>query len=163
MTGGSLAYTAANGPLFYVTNSTGVITLNGVNVTAASGTLLNASAGNWGVSGSNGGTAILTANGQTLSGNLVADNVSSVTMTLKNGSSLTGAINSGNIAKAASLTLDSSSTWNVTADSYLTCLNNSGGSINSNGHAVLYDSAACSALGGKTYALNGGGSLKPLE
>ena len=162
MTGGSLAYTGSSGPLFYVTNSTGIITLNGVSVTAASGTLLNASAGNWGVSGSNGGTVIFTANGQTLSGNFVADNVSAMTISLKSGSSLTGAINSGNTAKTASLTLDSSSVWNVTADSYLTCLSNSG-SINSNGHNVLYDSSACSALNGKTYALNGGGSLQPIN
>ena len=143
MTGGSLAYTAANGPLFYVTNSTGVITLNGVSVSAASGTLLNASAGNWGVSGSNGGAAIFTANGQTLTGNFVADSLSSVSVTLKSGSSLTGAINAANSAGSASLTLDSSSVWNVTADSYLTCLNNSGGTINSNGHAVSYNRATC--------------------
>ncbi|GAK49930.1 hypothetical protein U14_01154 [Candidatus Moduliflexus flocculans] len=162
ITGGSLAYTGSNGPLFYVTNSTGIITLNSVSVTAASGTLLNASAGNWGASGSNGGTAIFTANGQALSGNFVADNLSAMTISLKNGSSLTGAINADNAAKTASLTLDSSSTWNVTADSYLTCLNNSG-SINSNGHTVLYNSSACSTLGGKTYALNGGGSLKPIN
>ena len=143
MTGGALAYTAANGPLFYVTNSTGVITLNGVSVSAASGVLLNASAGNWGTSGSNGGSAIFTANGQTLTGDVVADNLSSVSVTLKSGSSLTGAINAANTAGSASLTLDSSSVWNVTADSYLACLNNSGGTIHSNGHVVSHDSAAC--------------------
>jgi hypothetical protein len=58
MTGGSLANTAATGPLFYVNNSTGVITLKGVKVTAASGTLVDASANSrWGKSGSNGGHA----------------------------------------------------------------------------------------------------------
>jgi hypothetical protein len=61
MTGGSLTYTATDGPLFYVTNSTGIITLKGVSLTAASGTLVNAAAGNWGNSGSNGGTVVLTA------------------------------------------------------------------------------------------------------
>jgi hypothetical protein len=44
MTGGSLS--AAVGPLFCVTNSTGIITLTGVTVAAASGTLVNAVAGN---------------------------------------------------------------------------------------------------------------------
>ena len=66
MTGGSLKYTSTSGPLFYVTNSTGIITLEGVNTAVASGTLVKAAAGNWGTSGSNGGTVMLTADGQTL-------------------------------------------------------------------------------------------------
>jgi hypothetical protein len=68
MTGGSLSYTGQSGPLFYVTNSTGVITLKGVNVTAVSGILVKAAAGNWGNQGANGGTAVVTADGQTLVG-----------------------------------------------------------------------------------------------
>ena len=90
MTGGSLQYTSTSGPLFYVTNSTGVITLKGVAVTVASGTLVKAATGNWGRSGSNGGTVMLTADGQTLAGNMLADAISSLTVDLKNGSSLTG-------------------------------------------------------------------------
>ncbi len=119
MIGGSLAYTSTSGPLFYVNNTTGVITLKGVDVTATSDILLDASAGNWENSGSNGGNVIFTADGQSLIGNMVADNISSITVMLTNGSSLTGSINSGHTAKAANLTLDISSTWNVTADSYL--------------------------------------------
>jgi hypothetical protein len=168
MTGGSLADTAATGPLFYVTNSTGIITLNGVNVTVASGTLVKAATGNWGTSGSNGGTANLTANGQTLTGNLVADSISSITAALKNSSTLTGAIDSANTAKTVNLTLDSTSTWTVTADSHLTCLSDSAGisgtavtNITGNGHTVYYSSSSCSALGGTTYTLNGGGYLQP--
>jgi hypothetical protein len=169
MTGGSLSYTASNGPLFYVNNSTGVINLTGVNVIANSGVLLNAAANDrWGVSGSNGGTVILTADSQTLTGNMTADKISFITAILQNGSSLTGAINSGNTAKAMHLTLDASSTWNVTADSHLTCLSDSSGitgttigNITGNGYTVYYDRNVCTALGGQTYVLNGGGILKP--
>ena len=172
MTGGSLSYTSSTGPLFYVNNSTGVITLKGVTVTAASGTLVKAAAGKWGTSGSNGGTVLLTADGQTLTGDMVADNISSITSTLQNGSVLTGAINTDKAAKAANLTLDSSSTWNVTADSYLTTLTDTGGisgtaitNIHGNGHTVYYDASnsANSALGGKTFTLAGGGELKPMS
>ncbi|MBP1692617.1 MAG: hypothetical protein H6Q37_500, partial [Chloroflexi bacterium] len=60
-------------------NSTGIIMLKGVNITNASGILLNASAGNWGNSGSNGGNVNFTADGQTLSGNITADNLSYLT------------------------------------------------------------------------------------
>ncbi|MGD0610219.1 MAG: hypothetical protein ABSB41_01800 [Anaerolineales bacterium] len=172
MTGGSLAYTATDGPLFYITNSTGVITLKGVSLTAASGTLVKAASGSWGNSGSNGGTVLLTADGQTLTGNLVADNLSSITLNLQNGSSLTGAINPDKTAKATNLTLDSTSTWTVTADSYLSGLSDASGisgstitNIIGNGHTLYYDAslAANSQLGGKTYTFSGGGSLKPAN
>ena len=126
-------------------SSTGVITLKGVNVTVASGTLVNASAGRWGNSGPNGGALVLTADGQTLTGNMIADAVSSITATLQNGWSLEGSINSHKQAKAVSLALDASSTWTVTADSYLTCLSDPEGTsstnttnINGNGHTVYY-------------------------
>lgn len=170
MTGGSLTYTATNGPLFYITNSTGNITLKGVTITAASGTLVQAAANDrWGTSGSNGGTVILVADSQTLNGNLVADNLSTLTVTLQNGSVLTGAVNTENIAKSVALTLDTSSTWNVTADSHLSCLNGaviSGTSITNivgNGFTVTYDPNSCPALNGQTYALSGGGTLQPAQ
>jgi hypothetical protein len=123
MTGGSLAYTPSNGPLSYVTNSTGIINLKGVGVTAGSGILVNA-AGNdrRGTADSDGGTAILTADGQTLAGDLEADDISTIAVTLQNGSSLTGSVNSAHAAKAVNLKPDASSVWNVTADSYLTCV-----------------------------------------
>jgi hypothetical protein len=171
MRGGSLTYTGANGPLFYVTNSTGVISLAGVQVKCASGVLVKAAAGNWGTSGSNGGTALLTADGQRLTGNLVADNLSSLAITLKNSSSLAGAINPDRSAKEASLALDATSIWIVSADSYLSVLTLSTGisgtsisSIVGNGHTVYYDAAnaANSVLSGKTYSLAGGGTLKPM-
>ena len=171
MTGGSLAHTATNGPLFYVTNTTGHITLTEVDVTAASGILIKAEGNDrWGNSGSNGGMVVLVANAQTLSGDLVADNISSITATLQNSSSLTGAISADNTAKEINLTLDSSSNWTVTADSYLACLTDtdgiSGASISNiigNGHTVYYNASLCTDLGGQTYTLNGGGILTPAE
>jgi hypothetical protein len=173
MSGGSLAYTAANGPLFYVTNSTGVITLSGVNVTATSGVLMKAEGNDrWGKSGANGGTILFSADGQTLTGNIAADKISSVTLGLQNKSSLKGAINAEHTAKAVNLTLDASSTWEVTADSYLASLTDPDGisgssltNITGDGHTVYYDAslAANSALGGKTYSLVNGGELTPLK
>jgi hypothetical protein len=171
MTGGSLSLTATSGPLFFVTNSTGIINLRGVAITAASGLLVEAKATErWGISGSNGGAVILTAEEQVLTGDLVADSLSSLSVTLQNNSSLTGAINSENTAKSANLTLDASSTWIVTGDSYLTCLTISGGvsgdaitNLIGNGHTVYYDASACPELGGQTYTLGNGGFLKPLD
>ncbi|MCX9078320.1 MAG: hypothetical protein OIN84_10125, partial [Candidatus Methanoperedens sp.] len=170
MSDGSLSNTASTGPLFFITNATGYINLTGVEVTANSGILVEAGATDrWGSSGANGGTAILTADAQNLEGDLVADSISSVSLTLKNGSSLTGAINIGNSAQAASLTLDETSVWIVTADSYLSTLtifaemsDSSIMNIVGNGHMVYYDATLNEALGGMTYSLNGGGTLQSM-
>jgi hypothetical protein len=169
MTGGSLTCSASDSPLFFVTNSTGVIRLSGVEITAASGVLVKAErTDRWGQSGANGGTVELTADEETLDGDLVADSISSITLTLNNNTTLTGAADSAHSAKAINLTLDASSTWNVTADSYVTCLTDpdgiSGSSLSNvigNGHTVYYDASACSGLDGLTYNLSDGGLLTP--
>ena len=170
MTGGSLTYTSSKGPLFYVTNSTANILLKDVEVKAVSGVLVNASAGRWGKEGANGGTAVLTADKQALEGDLSADAISTLDLTLQNNTSLIGAINSENTAKEVSLTLDASSIWTVTADSYLTTITNAAGfagttvsNIKGSGHNVYYKTSANPDLAGKTYSLNGGGYLKPVE
>jgi hypothetical protein len=170
MTGGSLEYTGVDGPLFYVTNSTGIIQLKSVKLSVASGTILKAAAGNWGNTGSNGGTVLLTADDQALLGNVQADKISSVTLTLEKGSTLEGAVNADDTAKAANLALDVTSSWIVTADSHLAGLSDASGisgatmtNIIGNGHTVYYDAslAVNSLLAGKTYSLSGGGTLEP--
>lgn len=119
MNGGSL--TSSSGPLFFVTNTDAVINLNGVTVSPANGTLIDAAATTrWGTTGSNGGAATFTASGQTLVGALTADSISSITASLKSSSTLTGALTK------ASLTIDSTSRWNVSAASTLPTLTNSG-------------------------------------
>jgi hypothetical protein len=99
---------------------------------------------------------------------VVLDGVSSADITLKNGSSLTGAINKAKTAKSVTLSLDSSSTWNVTADSYITALTDADSTISNikgNGHTVYYDNGnnANAWLGGRTVSLTGGGTLKPMR
>ena len=169
MSGGSL--TANAGPLFFVTNTDAVITLNGVEASAPSGTVLTAlGTSRWGTSGSNGGNVTLTADAQTLSGNILVDDISTLTAFLENGASLTGAINAAHSAKSIVLELDGYSTWTVTADSYLTVLSDadgiSGSSISNivgNGYNVYYDPDASgnSELAGSSYALVNGGELLP--
>ncbi len=158
------ALTAAVGPLFYVTNTTGIIKVTGASLTAASGTLLSASSSRWGASGSNGGVARFLAAAETLTGNVVSDNLSAISLILTNSTTLTGAINS------AALTLDGTSKWIVTAKSTLTTLTDTSGiagaaitNIIGNGATVYYDKSLTgnSYLGGKTYSLVNGGYLRP--
>ena len=170
MSGGSL--TAKAGPLFFVTNTDADITLAGVTLSVPSGILMQAKGtSRWGTSGSNGGYATVVASGQTLTGDFQVDSISTLDLTLKNTSQLTGAINTDNTAETASLTMDASSSWNLTGNSYLSVFSDSSAisgaavtNITGNGYNVYYDAtlSANSALGGSTYSLVNGGSLLPI-
>ncbi|AKB28017.1 hypothetical protein MSSIT_1298 [Methanosarcina siciliae T4/M] len=165
MNGGSLM--AGVGPLFYITNTDSVIELKGADLTATSGTLLTASADKWGNTGSNGGVVTLKAEEEVLNGDITCDNLSSVTVILENGTSLTGAINANNTAGSIVLTLDSTSSWDVTGTSYLTSLIDKGptlANIKDNGYTIYYDAdeSTNSWLKGRTYTLTGGGKITPF-
>ena len=164
-TGGSLS--AAHGALFHVTNATAVITLHSVNTSATSGVLLKTASNKWGTSGANGGKATLVAIAQKLSGSVIVDTISTATLKLTNGSAWTGALDTAHTAKSATVSLDSTSTWTVTATSHLTSLTGltlSGSKVTNivgDGHTVYYDKNANNNLAGKTYTLAGGGTLQP--
>jgi len=165
MNGGSL--TAAKGPMFYITNASAVIDIrDGAKLSAASGTLINAAAGQWGNTGSNGGRLTFKADGEVLTGDIVCDNISSVTAILQNKTTLKGTINAEGTAKVMALTLDTTSIWEVTGTSYLTSLTDQDvtlANIHDNGHTIYYDAKADASqwLGGKTWKLAEGGTLSP--
>lgn len=169
ITGGSYTWTSTTGPAFYNTNQTTTLTLSNVTFSNASSALITVEANSsWGTSGSNGGNLTFNASGETLTGAVVVDSISTLTLKLSNSSTLTGAINNANTAKSVSVTLDSTSTWTVTANSYVTTLSDSAGvsgayitNIVGNGYNVYYQSSSNSWLGGGTYTLSGGGSLIP--
>lgn len=166
MTGGSLSSKA--GALFYATNTQCVVELKGVTINNGTSTLLQASADRWGNSGSNGGTMTFKADSETLTGNIICDKVSVVTASLSNSTTLKGAINTENKLANISLTLDSSSKWNVTETSYLkslTDVDTTLSNIKDNGNTIYYDSSnsANSWLNGKTITLSGGGKLAPIK
>lgn len=130
--------------------------------------LLHAAADTLGKEGANGATISLTATKQTLPGNVTADALSSVALTLLDNSTLRGAMNHENTAKSASLSLDKSSTWQITGDSYLTVFQDEDttfSNIKDKGFTIYYDAqnAANQWLAGKTYTLNEGGTLQPFK
>ena len=113
MTGGSIINTV--GDIFCVTNTNTIISLDDVSITNndSSGNFLRAAGQNWGTSGSNGGTVTLNATEQDMEGDILVDSYSSVTLSLKGNSTLTGAINNAN-SGTANVTIASGSTWNLT-------------------------------------------------
>jgi len=141
MSGGSL--TGRSGDLFYVTNTTATIALSGVKLANGSGNLLTV-AGNdgsrgWGTAGSNGGTCHFSATGQTLSGVISVDSISSLDLSLTSGSNFTGTINPAGAAGTVAVTLSGDSTWTLTADAYLTSFTGATSGVTANGHHVYVD------------------------
>ena len=126
MTGGSFTYTGTAGGMFYNTNSTAIIALNGVTLVNSCDTLVRCIKGSWGAStASSGGITDLTVTGQTMTGLIYVDASSSLSLTLNSSSAYTGRINTANLAGSAKVTIDSSSTWTLTGDTYLTSLTDS--------------------------------------
>ncbi|KAG2187461.1 hypothetical protein INT44_005149 [Umbelopsis vinacea] len=162
MTGGSLYYTGNSGPLFYVTNTVSEAYLRNVTLKFSTGSLIKASDDQWGSSGSNGGKLIFVSFNQFLTGNISCGKSSSISISLNQSSSMTGAINSNNNASYIHFALDTSSTWNVTGTSYISSMaidDTSFSNIYGNGHSVYYLSSNNTWLGGKTYSLQNGGNL----
>lgn len=137
-----------NGDMFYVTNTSSEIVLFRVDLTLADGAYLLRVAGNtsekgWGTAGANGGTCTFSLSNQTASGDILVDSISSLTMTIGDSSTYTGAINSDKTsAKMLSVILDSTSKWIMTGDSYVTVFKGSMKNVTTNGHRLYVNGKA---------------------
>ena len=149
MTGGSL--TSKNGHVFHVTNTSAVITLEGVEIVNEDeeNILLSVCADGWS-GGSN--AATLKAIAQKLTGVIKVGGDSSLTLELTDGSTFEGGID-GSIVNAkgetvstevgtVSVTLDSTSTWTLTGDSYVTEFNGDAANVISNGYTLYVNGVA---------------------
>ena len=149
MTGGSL--TSKSGHVFHVTNTSAVITLKGVEIVNEDGDniLLSVCADGWS-GGSN--TATLKAIAQKLIGAIKVGSDSTLMLELTDGSNFEGYID-GKITNASgaavstevgtvSVTLDDSSTWTLTGDSYVTEFSGSAANVISNGYTLYVNGVA---------------------
>lgn len=138
--------TTNNGDTFFVTNTTATITLeDNTIINNANGAFIRIQSGKWGNSGSNGGDVTLNLVNQDANGNIYVDNISTLNMSLTNGSNYEGAINTENTAKTLNVTLDSTSTLTLTADSYITSLTDElddYSNINLNGYTLYVNGNA---------------------
>lgn len=144
--GGSL--TSNNGDVIYVTNTHSIIKLSGVEITDADGegcfmrVCGNSGSRGWGSAGSNGAQVEFTADGQNINGDIIVDSISTLDMTLTNGSCFTGTISiAANLAGStavennAVITIGEGCTWKLTGDCTITSLTNNG-TIDFNGYTI---------------------------
>ena len=148
MTGGSL--TSLSGHMFHVTNTHAIITLSGVTLNnEGSDILLSVCDDGW--SGAS-NTAELAADSQTLTGTILVGDDSTLTLTLTNGSTFEGTF-SGEITNAKGstvsseigavhVTLDDTSTWILTADTYVTSFSGNAENVISNGYTLYVGGTA---------------------
>lgn len=141
-----------SGAMFYVTNTTGKITLENtkLNFNNSKVDLLNVAGNNsngWGTKGKNGGHVTLTAKNQTLKGNIVVDSISSANVKLTDDSTYTGktsivankyATSSSKSKTPLTISVGSNSKWIVTGNSTVTNLNLADGGeiVDSQGNKV---------------------------
>ena len=134
--GGSI--TAKTGDMFYITNTDCTISLKNVAFTLANDTFLrvegNSSSRGWGTQGANGGDVILNAQQQKLEGNILVDSISSLELSMTDNSTFTGAINPDGDGGTVNVTLDDTSTWTLTADSYVTSFTGDLTNVTANGY-----------------------------
>lgn len=130
---GNASFTASNsmittnkGDTLYITNTTATINLtnNKIINNDKSGNFLRIQKDFWGNSDSNGGNVTLNLNNQEAIGNIVVDSISTLTLSLKNGSYIEGSVNSDNTAKNIVLNIDKDSKIKLTGDMYVSELNN---------------------------------------
>lgn len=134
--GGSI--TAKSGDMFYITNTDCTISLKNVAFKLANEVFLrvegNSSGRGWGTEGSNGGDVVLNAENQEIEGQILVDEISSLKLSLTDGSTFTGSINPDGAEGTVDVTLSENSTWTLTGDSYVTSFTGSTDNITANGY-----------------------------
>ncbi len=169
---GTAQFTAVNstlnnqsdGPMFYITNTTATATLENTTLNQSGDILVKVTSDRWGSEGKNGGDFTLKAKNQLLTGQILANNISKVTLELGSGSTFTGTINKDYQAEAANVSLKNGANWNLTADAYVTTITDEQQdfhNIQSNKHNIYYDKSANPHLNGQSIKLPGGGQLRP--
>ena len=142
-----------NGHVFHVTNTNAVINLNGVTVNneGSENVLLSVCDDGWNGAGN---IATLNANGQKLSGNILVGSNSTLTLNLNNSVAFTGTV-SGNITNAkgqavsetvgtVNVTLDETSKWILTADTYVSSFDGNAANVITNGYTLYVNGTALS-------------------
>ena len=134
--------THATGAFLYVNNTTAEVDLsnNAISMPNTSTLVKAAADSRLGKTGENGGHLTLRTSNQELSGNIMADSISTIALDMTNGSSLVGAVNTDNTAKEVTVKLSKDSNWTLTGDSYVKSLNNedtTGSNIHLNGYKLV--------------------------
>ena len=128
-----------NWDTIYITNTTAEILLQNNEIINKNWDFLRIEWAARGKQGSNWWDVTLNLINQNIKWDIIVDNISSLSMSLTEWSSFQWAINSENQSQNISIKLDSTSTWNLTSDSYISEISSNAewySNINLNGHTL---------------------------
>ena len=137
-----------NGDTIFVTNTTAEIYMENNSITNESGDFLRIQSGAWGNEGSNGGTVSAVLSNQRIEGDVIVDSISTLDLTLKDGSKFFGAIDSENQSQQIDLTMSADSVLVLSADTYVDSLTNENAentNIYLNGHKLFVNGVETTA------------------
>ena len=135
ITNSKLTTTNSNAPLCFVTNVAATLTLTDVMLNVASGRLMSVEYEKRG-NGSTGHLILQTTKSSwTYAGSVDADEVNNAAVTVGKNVTWNGAIDPDNNAVSTKVIIEKGAVWNLTADSYVSSLENNG-TINKNGHTL---------------------------
>ncbi len=130
-----LTTTNSSAPLSFVTNVSAKLTLTDVTLDVASGKLMSVEYYKRGTNSTGHLLLETTQDSWEYSGTVDADDVNNAIVTVGKNVTWNGAVDTDNNAKSAAVTVESGAIWNLTANTYLTSLENNG-TINKNGFTL---------------------------
>ena len=160
--------TVTEGPLIFVTNASGTISLSRNKIICKNDEIISIKADEWGPKGYNQGDATIDLEKQTLNGDIYVDSISSLVLTLAKGGNLNGRITGdATPGRDVKVFMKKGSKWSLKGDCYISSISfeqplEKGLKQLKGKHVLYYDPEVDTELGGKEYK-TGGGVLRPMK
>lgn len=160
--------TVTEGPLIFVTNAGGTISLSRNKIICKNDEIISIKADEWGPKGNNQGDATINLEAQTLNGDIYVDSISSLELTLAKGGKLNGSITGdATDRRNVKVFLKKGAKWNLKGECYISSISfeqplEKGLKQLKGKHVLYYDPEVDTELGGKEYK-TGGGVLCPMK
>ena len=162
--------TVSDGPLIFITNAGGEITLSKNKISCKSDEIISVKGDEWGIKNNNQGDAKINLMKQTLNGDVYVDSISTLSLILEKGAKLNGCITGKESPRRdVNVSVKKGSTWSLKGDCYISSITfeqplEKGLKQIKGKHVIYYDpdNALCRNLGGKEYK-TGGGKLVPIK
>ena len=160
--------TVTEGPLIFITNAGGTISLSRNKIICKNDEIISIKADEWGPKGNNQGDATINLEAQTLNGDIYVDSISSLELTLAKGGKLNGSITGdATDRRNVKVFLKKGAKWNLKGECYISSISfeqplEKGLKQLKGKHVLYYDPEVDTELGGKEYK-TGGGVLCPMK
>ena len=162
ITNSTLTTTNSSAPLAFVTNVTGTLTLTDVSLNVASNKLMTVEYYKRGENSTGHLVLRTTKDSWTYTGDVDADEVNNLTVTVGANVTWNGAADEDNNAKLSTVTVESGAVWNLTGNSYVSILTNNG-TINKNGYTLTVGSSSGSGTINETTGIESLKSATTIE